>query len=90
MMARKAPAAPPSIALASPEIAILDRVLSNFGNRSAQPGILQLYQTKLARPGGYLGRAFDTAPGNIVVRRGLRRLSDILAGAEIGVGENRR
>lgn len=60
MMARTAPAVPPTIALTNPEIAILDRLVSNSGNRSAQPGTLQLYLTKLARLGGYLARASDT------------------------------
>jgi hypothetical protein len=86
MMARTAPRAPPTIALTLPEIAILDRLVSNAGNRGAKPGTLQLYLTKLARLGGYLARASDPPPGNIVVWRGLRRLADIQLGAEITGG----
>jgi len=86
MMARTAPRAPPTIALTLPEIAILDRLVSIAGNRGAKPGTLQLYLTKLARLGGYLARASDPPPGNIVVWRGLRRLADIQLGAEITGG----
>jgi hypothetical protein len=86
MMARTAPRAPPTIALTLPEIAILDRLVSNAGNGGAKPGTLQLYLTKLARLGGYLARASDPPPGNIVVWRGLRRLADIQLGAEITGG----
>jgi len=40
--------------------------------------------TKLARLGGYLARASDPPPGNIVMWRGLARLTDIQIGVEIG------
>jgi hypothetical protein len=83
MMARAAPDAPPTIALTPLEITILDRVVGNSGNRSAKQNTLQLYLTKLARLGGYLARASDPPPGNTVVWRGLRRLTDIHLGAEI-------
>src|SRR5476651_2017173 len=48
-----------------------------------QPGTLIFYLTKLARLGGYLARAADPPPGNMVVWRGLSRLTDIKLGAEI-------
>ena len=83
MMARAAPDAPPTIALTPSEIAILDRVVSNSGNRGARQNTLQLYLTKIARLGGYLARASDPPPGNTVVWRGLRRLADIQLGAEM-------
>jgi hypothetical protein len=86
MIARTAPSAPPTVALTQPEITILDRVVSNSGNRGANQGTLQLYLTKLARLGGYLARASDPPPGNTVVWRGLRRLADIQLGAEITAG----
>ncbi|WP_407193092.1 hypothetical protein [Bradyrhizobium sp. STM 3566] len=41
------------------------------------------YLTKLARLGGYLARAGDPPPGNVVIWRGLSRLTDIELGAEI-------
>jgi hypothetical protein len=87
MMARTAPDAPAAIAMTTAEMTILDHVVSNSATRRAAPGTLKLYLTKLARLGGYLARASDPPPGNTVVWRGLRRLSDIQLGTEInGVG----
>jgi hypothetical protein len=45
---------------------------------------LRLLDTKLARLGGYLARASDSPPGNMVIWRGLSRLTDIELGAMIG------
>lgn len=42
------------------------------------------YIVKLARLGGYLARAHDPPPGNIVIWRGLSRLTDIELGIMIG------
>jgi hypothetical protein len=42
------------------------------------------YITKIARLGGYLARANDPAPGNVVMWRGLSRLTDIELGAHVG------
>ena len=42
---------------------------------------------KLARLGGYLARVSDPPPGNIVMWRGLSRLTDIQIGVEIGAEE---
>ncbi len=39
---------------------------------------------QLARLGGYLARAHDPPPGNLVVWRGLARLNDLALGAEFG------
>jgi hypothetical protein len=38
----------------------------------------------IAKLGGYLGRANDPDPGNIVMWRGLSRLTDIVLGASLG------
>ena len=38
------------------------------------------YLTQIARLGGYLARAKDPPPGNLVLWRGLARLTDILLG----------
>ncbi|WP_245372417.1 IS4 family transposase [Rhizobium leguminosarum] len=83
MLARTAPDTPPTAALTEQEIEILDQMVSNSGNRQATPGSLNFYLTKLARLGGYLARASDPPPGNTVVWRGLRRLTDIRLGTEI-------
>ena len=42
---------------------------------------MALYLTKIARLGGYLARASDPPPGNIVMWRGMSRLTDITLGA---------
>lgn len=42
------------------------------------------YLVKIARLGGYLAHASDPSPGNIVMWRGLSRLTDIKLGATIG------
>ena len=47
---------------------------------------LSHYLTKLAHLGGYLARARDPPPGNIVMWRGLSRLTDIQIGVDIGAG----
>jgi hypothetical protein len=83
MVARADPEADPTMALTITEIAILDLLVGDTGNRGAKPGTLQLYLTKLARLGGYLARNSDPPPGNTVVWRGLRRLADIQLGTEI-------
>jgi len=83
MLARTAPNSPPTVALTDAEVVLLDRLVSDAGNRKTQPGTLLFYLTKLARLGGYLARAADPPPGNAVVWRGLTRLTDIKLGAEI-------
>ena len=41
--------------------------------------------TKLARLGGYLDRARDAPPGNVVLCRGMARLTDIHLGFSLAV-----
>jgi len=45
---------------------------------------LSHYLTKIARLGGYLARTNDPPPGNIVMWRGLSRLTDMEFGATLG------
>lgn len=47
------------------------------------PSTLSVYLTKIARLGGYLARAKNPPPGNIVMWRGLSRLNDITLGATL-------
>lgn len=88
MLARTSPEAPPTVALTDAEIILVDRLVSDAGNRKTPPGTLIFYLTKLARLGGYLARAADPPPGNMVVWRGLTRLTDIKLGAEIAGDQN--
>jgi hypothetical protein len=79
---------PPTIALTDTEVTLLDQLVSDSGNRRCRPGTLSFYLTKLARLGGYLARTSDKPPGNVVIWRGLARLSDIEIGAELGAMGN--
>ena len=45
------------------------------------------YLNKIARLGGYLDRAKDLPPGNIIMWRGLSRLTDIALGATLKIDE---
>lgn len=87
MLNRTAPDASPKMA-SDTEIALLDELISDVGNRRRRPGTLAFYLTKLARLGGYLARAADPLSGNVVIWRGLSRLTDIELGAEIGAAGN--
>ncbi|WLA39722.1 IS4 family transposase [Bradyrhizobium elkanii] len=73
---------------ASPKLALLDQLISGASHRRCRPGTLAFYLTKLARLGGYLARAGDPPPGNVVIWRGLSRLTDIELGAEIASAGN--
>jgi hypothetical protein len=84
MLNRSAPTAPPDVALTETEIALLDHLMKDKGQRASRRKTLSHYLTKVARLGGYLARANDPPPGNIVMWRGLSRLTDIELGAMIG------
>ena len=88
MSARAKPDAPPETVLTASEIAALDRIdavrsKSRFRNRTLAEYLLQI-----AMLGGYLARAHDPPPGNMVVWRGLTRLHDLAIG--IAIGTDRR
>jgi hypothetical protein len=87
MLNRSAPDASPSLALTDMEIALLDHLIEDKGQRPPRRKPLCHYLIKIARLGGYLARAHDPPPGNTVMWRGLSRLTDIrlgaIAGAEI-------
>jgi hypothetical protein len=65
---------------------LLDHLVKDRG--TAAPGKVSLakYLFKLARLGGYLGRKCDSPPGNLVMWRGLSRLTDIELGFSLGAG----
>jgi hypothetical protein len=85
MLNRSDPNASPSLALTKTEIRLLDHIVPHK-SASADRNSISRYTIKIARLGGYLARARDPAPGNIVIWRGLSRLSDIelsaLSGAQ--------
>jgi hypothetical protein len=84
MLNRTASTAPPDVALTKTEIALLDHLMKDKGQGAPERKTLSHYLTKVARLGGYLARANDLPPGNIVMWRGLSRLTDIELGAIIG------
>ena len=55
-----------------------------FGYVGSHNKSLSAYIIKLAKLGGYLARANDSPPGNMVMWRGMSRLTDIELGATIG------
>jgi Transposase DNA-binding/Transposase DDE domain len=83
MMNRVAPLVSPSVALTELETQLLDQLIPKTPKRSKVT--LSTYLTKIARLGGYLARANDSPPGNMVMWRGLSRLTDIELGFLMGV-----
>jgi len=83
MLNRSAPDAPPEIALTQAEIDLLDRLMKNKDQKRSRRNTLSHYLIRIARLGGYLARANDPPPGNMVMWRGLSRLTDIEFGAMI-------
>jgi len=65
------------------ELDLLDRVKPETTGANAADKTLSHYLTKIARLGGYLGRSNDPPPGNIVMWRGLARLTDITLGSSL-------
>jgi hypothetical protein len=84
MMNRTAPQVPPTVALTPVEVQLLDRLVPEKSYLSEENPTLPTYLTKVARLGGYLARAHDPPPGNIVLWRGLARLTDIEIGFLLG------
>ena len=83
MLNRAAPNAPPNLALTDTEMRLLDHLVPDKREPKSHKSISR-YIIKIARLGGYLARANDPAPGNVVMWRGLSRLSDIEFGATTG------
>jgi hypothetical protein len=90
MINRSAPEAPPSIALTTMENELLDRLVNDSGKTFSHRKTIGSYLTKFARLGGYLPRAPDPTPGNMVMRRGLSRLTgiELLSGHKLWVIES--
>lgn len=83
MMNRVAPLVSPLVALTPIETRLLDGLLPE--TRKRQKATLSTYLIKIARLGGYLARRSDSPPGNMVMWRGLSRLTDIELGFLMGV-----
>ena len=81
MMNRVAPTAPPEVAFTPGEVTVLDRIAG--GGPPASERTVAHYLLRVAKLGGYLARAKDPPPGNMVVWRGLTRLADLCLGLEL-------
>jgi len=64
---------------------LLDGLIADKPSHLGELKPLSSYLNKIARLGGYLARTKDPPPGNIVMWRGLSRLTDITLGAAIGI-----
>ena len=84
MINRAMPAAEPQLAITGIEMKLLDHLVTDKRGDNLKPKTLSSYLIKIARLGGYLARAKDPPPGNIVMWRGLSRLTDITLGASVG------
>jgi hypothetical protein len=73
--------APPTLALSTAKIGLLDRLISN--KPRVKPKTFSRHLIKVARLGGYLARASDPPPGDTVVGAGCRA-SPIALGAIVG------
>ena len=80
MINRSQPLAAPTVALTQLELELLDRLKADRAALHPPDKTLSHYLTKIARLGGYLDRASDPPPGNIVMWRGLARLTDLSLG----------
>lgn len=82
MLNRSTPDAPPTLALTKMELDLLDHAVRDKAPPTQKTLVYCLH--KVARLGGYLARAHDPPPGNMVMWRGMTRLVDIAFGAMIG------
>ena len=85
MIARLSPNAQPELAFTKEELEVLDAVPNNKPNNNIQNKTLFYYLNKVARLGGYMNRASDPPPGNIVMWRGLSKLADIRFGFNMAI-----
>jgi len=83
MINRSTPKASPSVALTKTEIGLLDQLINDKRKTSPHGKRLGTYLIKIARLGGYLAHKNDPPPGNVVMWRGLSRLTDIALGAAL-------
>jgi len=84
MMNRTQPEAPPAVALTQLELERLDQLFPDLSPTARTPPTLGRYIIRIARLGGYLARTHDPSPGNIVMWRGLSRLTDLTLGYALG------
>jgi len=82
MINRAMPDGSASLVLTKTERQILDHVY--HARRASSAKGISHYLTSIARLGGYLARAHDPPPGNMVLWRGFAGLTDIHLGFSLG------
>jgi hypothetical protein len=82
MTNRVSPELPATLVFTQTEIKLMDHVIPDKG--AARSKTVGNYLIKLARLGGYLNRTRDAPPGNMVLWRGMARLTDIHLGYCLG------
>jgi len=82
MMNRANPNASAYLAFTETELQLLDHLARTSRRSKTKP--ISHYLQSVATLGGYLARANDSPPGNMVMWRGLARLTDICLGFTIG------
>lgn len=85
MMNRVCKNASPKLALTTDEINLLDHLIKSQSTFGAKKRLLSQYLIKIAKLGGYLARASDPPPGNMVMWKGLTRLIDIQLGFNLAL-----
>ena len=85
MINRSTQKAKASLAFTPLEINILNRLAPENPLGSTRSPSLKSCLTQLARLGGYLNRTGDGPPGNIVMWRGMSRLTDIELGFQMAM-----
>lgn len=83
MLHRTAPDVSPSCAFTDSELLLLRQLPRKKNTHTVKHRALSFYILQIAKLGGYLARANDPPPGNIVIWRGLARLSDIQLGSNL-------
>ena len=81
---RAEPNLSPAIALDTTEVYLLDELVKTKPEKSQRKAAISDYIIKIARLGGYLNRASDPPPGNMVMWRGMSKLNDIHLGFLLG------
>jgi hypothetical protein len=82
MLGRSAPQAAAELAFTRTEIELLEHIVHDTPHNAQAPPLVRNV-IRLAQLGGYLARANDPPPGNTVMWRGMRRLTDIQIGYEL-------
>ena len=80
MINRVCPEASPKLALRTIEMKLLNFLVKDSSKNNQKSKKLSDYIHKIAQLGGYLARSSDPPPGNMVIWRGLSRLTDLELG----------